>query len=175
MSELSKQALKVENNTSFPNNNSGLITPQILRDFNTDMIDSLVDEIGYTADSASWNQQINALEVFTASFTGSATNTGSLLLTASFDNNTRNLSFAILDTTNPNVFAEFASFVQLAVPIKGLSPVAPIILTTVPLFICAPVVFFTSTIISNALIASDAVSAYDADNANDPVATCIVN
>jgi hypothetical protein len=87
MSELSKQALKVENNTSFPNNNSGLITPQILRDFNTDMIDSLVDEIGYTADSASWNQQINALEVFTASFTGSATNTGSLLLTASATNN----------------------------------------------------------------------------------------
>ena len=46
MSELSKQALKVENNTSFPNNNNGAITPTILRDFNTDMIDSLVDEIG---------------------------------------------------------------------------------------------------------------------------------
>jgi hypothetical protein len=103
MSELSKQALKVENNTSFPNNNGGLITPQILRDFNTDMIDSLVDEIGYTADSASWNQQINALEVFTASFTGSTTNTGSLLLTASFDNNTRNLTFTKGDATTFNV------------------------------------------------------------------------
>jgi hypothetical protein len=103
MSELSKQALKVENNTSFPNNNNGAITPTILRDFNTDMIDSLVDEIGYTADSASWNQQINALEVFTASFTGSATNTGSLLLTASFDNNTRNLTFTKGDATTFNV------------------------------------------------------------------------
>ncbi len=109
MSELSKQALKVENNSSFPNNNSGLITPQILRDFNVDMIDSLVDQIGYNVASASWNQQIDALEVFSGStdvsisnlnqlsasqqvsinninaFTASATglSTGSLLVTAS--------------------------------------------------------------------------------------------
>jgi hypothetical protein len=87
MSELSKQALKVDNNQSFPNNNNGAITPSILRAFNTNMIDSMVDEISYNVDSASWNQQINALEVFTASFTGSATNTGSLLLTASATNN----------------------------------------------------------------------------------------
>ena len=43
MSQLSKQALKVENNTSFPNNNTNYITNAILRDFNTDMIDSMVD------------------------------------------------------------------------------------------------------------------------------------
>ncbi len=58
MSELSKQALKVENNSSFPNNNSGLITPQILRDFNVDMIDSLVDQIGYDVASGSWAEQV---------------------------------------------------------------------------------------------------------------------
>jgi hypothetical protein len=92
MSELSKQALKVDNNTSFPNNNNGAITPSILRAFNVNMIDSLVDEIGYTADSASWNQQIDALEAFTSSAVTSAI-TGSSLITASFDNGTRNLTF----------------------------------------------------------------------------------
>ena len=90
MSELSKQALKVDNNQSFPNNNNGAITPSILRAFNVNMIDSLVDEIGYAADSSSWNQQIDTLEQFTAS---AAAITASSLVTASFDNGTRNLTF----------------------------------------------------------------------------------
>lgn len=67
MSEISKQALKVDNSQSFPDNNSGQITPSDLRAFNVNIIDSLVDEITYNVDSASWNQQINALESFTAS------------------------------------------------------------------------------------------------------------
>jgi uncharacterized coiled-coil protein SlyX len=67
MAEISKQALKVENNTSFPDNNSGAITPSDLRGFNVDMIDSTVNQATYTSDSASWNQQIDALESFTAS------------------------------------------------------------------------------------------------------------
>ena len=67
MSELSKQALKVENNTNFPNNNNGQITPSDLRAFNVDMIDSTVNQTIYTSDSASWNQQIDALEQFTSS------------------------------------------------------------------------------------------------------------
>jgi hypothetical protein len=76
MSELSKQALKVENNQSFPNNNAGLITPSALRTFNEDMIDSTVNQATYTTDSASFDTRINNI-------TGSATNTGSLLTTAS--------------------------------------------------------------------------------------------
>lgn len=85
MAEISKQALKVENNTSFPNNNIGAITPSILRAFNVDMIDSLVDEQTYNVDSGSWNQQIDALEQFTASASGLTT--GSLLVTASAASN----------------------------------------------------------------------------------------
>jgi hypothetical protein len=96
MAELTKQALQVENNTQFPNNNAGLITPTNLRTFNSDMIDSLVDEISYTADSASFNSRINNI-------TGSATNTGSLLLTASFNDNTRNLTFTKGDASTFNV------------------------------------------------------------------------
>jgi len=113
MSELTKQALKVENNQSFPNNNAGLITPSALRTFNENMIDSLVDEVTYNADSASWNQQIqdldpsgsaesimalnaftqsadqrlDSLEAATGSYVTSAI-TGSSLITASFSGNT---------------------------------------------------------------------------------------
>jgi hypothetical protein len=67
MAEISKQALKVDNNQSFPNNNNGAITPSILRAFNVNMIDSMVDEIGYNADSASWNVSISNINAFTSS------------------------------------------------------------------------------------------------------------
>jgi hypothetical protein len=147
MAELTKQALQVENNTQFPNNNAGVITPTRLRGFNSDMIDSLVDEIGYNADSASWNNDINELQNFSssldnnfasqtefetytasqdsknatlASYTGSndtkwntlggqtgsyvtSAITGSSLVTASFDNGTRNLTFTKGDATTFNV------------------------------------------------------------------------
>ena len=87
MSELTKQALKVENNQSFPNNNAGLITPTALRTFNENMIDSTVNQAVYTADSASFNNRINNV-------TGSVSvTTGSLLTTASFNDGTRNLTF----------------------------------------------------------------------------------
>ena len=94
MSELTKQALKVENNQSFPNNNAGLITPTALRGFNEDMIDSTVNQAVYTADSASFNSRINAI-----TGSGGSVNTGSLLTTASFDNGTRNLTFTKGDSS----------------------------------------------------------------------------
>jgi cytoskeletal protein CcmA (bactofilin family) len=96
MSELSKQALKVENNQSFPNNNAGLITPSALRTFNENIIDSTVNQQVYTTDSASFDSRINNI-------TGSATDTGSLLTTASFDNGTRNLTFTKGDSSTFNV------------------------------------------------------------------------
>jgi len=73
MAQLTKQALIVENNQSFPNNNAGAITPSILRNFNTDIIDSTVNQSVYTADSGSWNEKIDGLS------------TGSALITASVD------------------------------------------------------------------------------------------
>ena len=97
MAEITKQALKVENNTEFPNNNNGQIKPSNLRGFNEDMIDSLVDEITYNADSSSWNSSIASLNAFTSS--APIFDTGSLLTTASFDNGTRNLLFTKGDTS----------------------------------------------------------------------------
>ena len=69
MSELSKQALRVENNQQFPNNNAGLITPSNLRAFNEDMIDSTVNQATYTSDSSSFDIRIGE-SVTTASLTG---------------------------------------------------------------------------------------------------------
>jgi hypothetical protein len=67
MAILSKQALKVENNASFPNNSIGAITATGLRDFNTDIIDSLVDETNYVPFSASVGTSIFNLNQFTSS------------------------------------------------------------------------------------------------------------
>jgi len=96
MSELTKQALKVDNNQSFPNNNAGLITPTALRAFNENMIDSTVNQTVYTTDSGSFNSRINAI-------TGSATNTGSLLTTASAVGNVMTFTKGDASTFNVTV------------------------------------------------------------------------
>ncbi len=67
MSQISKQALIVDNSQSFPNNNAGEITPSDLRGFNVNMIDSLVSEIPYQSFTASVTNSINLLNAFTQS------------------------------------------------------------------------------------------------------------
>jgi hypothetical protein len=52
MSQLNKTQLEQVNQTNFPNNTVQFITPQKLREMNTDIIDSMVDEISYNVDSA---------------------------------------------------------------------------------------------------------------------------
>ena len=85
MPELSKVALQVDSNSSFPNNNNGYITPAILRSYNTNVIDSTVNQIQYTADSGSWNSKIGILNGQTGSYatTGSNTFRGNQLITGS--------------------------------------------------------------------------------------------
>jgi len=98
MSSKTKSQLRTENNSSFPNNNSQLITPEILRTFNEDIIDSMVsneDSGSFTVDS------------------------GSLLTTASFDNGTRDMTFTKGDgstfTTNiPGVATDTGSLLVTA-------------------------------------------------------------
>ena len=41
MAQLNKQQLEQVNQANFPDNTAGLITPAVLRDFNTDIIDSM--------------------------------------------------------------------------------------------------------------------------------------
>ncbi len=71
MSSKNKSQLRTENSSNFPNNNSQFITPEKLRDFNNDIIDSMVV-----------NQD-----------------TGSYLLTSSFDTGSRDLTFTRVDGT----------------------------------------------------------------------------
>ena len=55
MSQLTKGQLQGENAASFPNNNTNFITPALLREFNTDMIDSLALQSQVDAVSSSVN------------------------------------------------------------------------------------------------------------------------
>jgi len=83
MSQLNKTQLEQQNQTSFPNNNAGFITPSILRGFNTDMIDSLVDEGEYNINSASFSGSIAALQNFSSSLDGPFATQAELTQTAS--------------------------------------------------------------------------------------------
>jgi hypothetical protein len=74
MSQVSKNELKFQNSVSFPNNNSGEISPADLRNFNVELIDSTVNQTLYTEDSSSFDgridsntTEINNIYAFTAS------------------------------------------------------------------------------------------------------------
>jgi hypothetical protein len=72
---LTKAQLEALNDSSFPNNNAGYITPTILRDYNDAVIGNTVNQDVYSTDSASFNSRIAATSV----------NTSSLVTTASFN------------------------------------------------------------------------------------------
>jgi len=67
MSQLTKPQLETVNQDNFPNNTTGYISPQRLREFNTDVIDSTVNQTIYTANSASFDSRIDSLESFSSS------------------------------------------------------------------------------------------------------------
>jgi len=110
MAELSKNQLKSDNNLDFPNNNIGAITPATLRSFNADMIDSTVNQTIYTADSASWTNDIDVLQAFSASqynlnrtlaTTGSNTFVGNQIVSGTVFTNA-------LDTTTGNTLTIYS-------------------------------------------------------------------
>jgi hypothetical protein len=78
MSTLSKQELGVQNQTSFPNNSTGYISPTLLRGFNTDIIDSTVNQTGYNTDSSSVSAQLVGLNTYTQSLNTNFITSGSL-------------------------------------------------------------------------------------------------
>ena len=59
MSEKSKSQLKLDNNTLFPNNNNGFITPDKLRTFHNDLVDSFSTEDGITILSTELSSEIS--------------------------------------------------------------------------------------------------------------------
>ena len=93
MSSKSKNQLRTENSTNFPNNNSQFITPERLRNFNSDVIDSMLineDSGSYLVtssfDTSSREQTFTREDGTTYTNlipAGDSANTGSLLVTAS--------------------------------------------------------------------------------------------
>ena len=64
---LTKAQLEALNDSSFPNNNAGYITPTILRDYNDAVIVNTVNQDKYTTDSASVDLRLDNLENFSSS------------------------------------------------------------------------------------------------------------
>ena len=114
MAELNKAALTSENNNSFPNNNTGFITPTLLRTFNGNMIDSMVDEISYNADSASFSSSISQLKNFSSSLDSTFATDAQLSASASTLQNEINLKVNTSSTSSMTVlsssYAVTASF-----------------------------------------------------------------
>jgi hypothetical protein len=67
MANISKAALKVESNNTYIDNNSGLITPDNIRAFNNDLIDSTVAQDDYNATSASFAEASASLPALSSS------------------------------------------------------------------------------------------------------------
>jgi hypothetical protein len=126
MSELSKNQLTTENNNSFPNNNTGYITPTLLRTFNQNMIDSLVDEIQYNVDSASFNQRINVLDPSGSAQAINALEVASASLNAytqsqnSF-NSSATASIVALQNFSSSLDTTYATDAQLSASVSALS------------------------------------------------------
>jgi hypothetical protein len=106
-----KQQLQVENNVNFPNNTIGYITPDLLRQFNSDMIISTVNQDVYNDDSASFSSRINA-----------ATNEGQFVTTSSFNAYTQSVSQTIAGLETTASFNSYSS--STAVVISGLETTA---------------------------------------------------
>jgi len=119
MAEITKQALKVDNNTSFPNNNAGAITPAILRAFNVNMIDSMVDEIGYNVDSASWNVSIDNIEAFSGSTNVSITNLNASSASQQVSINNINAFTASQQSFNASATASIVELLNLSSSLSG--------------------------------------------------------
>jgi len=128
MSSKNKSQLRIENNASFPNNNSQFITPELLRTFNENIIDSLVsnEDSGSLLETASFDNGTRDLtftkadaSTFDVNIPGSSVDTGSLLETASFDNGTRNMTFtkgdsSTFDVNIPDATVETGSLIKTA-------------------------------------------------------------
>jgi len=67
MSQLNKTQLETVNQVNFPNNSTGYISPARLREFNTDMIDSLTLQSAFNTNSASVDSRLDSLESFSSS------------------------------------------------------------------------------------------------------------
>ena len=94
MSSLTKAQLLAENETNFPNNTTGYISPLLLRNYNIDSVDSTVNQASYTTDSSSVSAQLVGLNSYTQSL-----NTN-FITSASLNASTASLSASLAPNIN---------------------------------------------------------------------------
>jgi hypothetical protein len=87
MSQLTKGQLQVENQNNFPDNNTNYITPALLREFNTDMIQSLALQSEVDAISSSVDSLIVSSSIYATTgsnrFNGNQTINGNVSISSS--------------------------------------------------------------------------------------------
>jgi hypothetical protein len=130
MPAVPKATLSQLNSDSFPNNNLGEITPADLRDFNSTMIASLVDEIPFGTYTASVDNSISAINTFTASGYPSYTALNSfsasqLLINTGYNSFTQSANYSIgalnLQTASFNTWTSSINQIQSNGVVLGYS------------------------------------------------------
>jgi hypothetical protein len=101
---LTKAQLEALNDSSFPNNNSGYITPAILRDYNDSVISNTVNQDVYSTDSASFDTRVDNLESWSSSLdttyaTDAQLNASSSVLQSNINTKLDTASFAIFSSS----------------------------------------------------------------------------
>ncbi len=86
---LTKAQLEALNDSSFPNNNAGAITPAILRNYNDEVILNTVNQDVYSTDSASFDSRIDGISIDSSSL---VTTSSFNQYTASNDTKVNNLN-----------------------------------------------------------------------------------
>lgn len=100
---LTKQQLEALNNSSFPNNNSGYITPAILRNYNSESVANTVNQDAYSVDSASVDSRLDSLEAFSSSLDANFATDAQLNASSSTLQSNINTK---LDTASFNTFSQ---------------------------------------------------------------------
>lgn len=122
---LTKAQLEALNVSSFPNNNEGLITPEILRVYNSSSIAATVNQDVYTTESASFDSRIIAAEntgyVTTASFNSYTSSQDFKNTTFATTSSVTDLSSSLYftDTTQSNNIASNSSSIGLLQTFSG--------------------------------------------------------
>ncbi|NBW38529.1 MAG: hypothetical protein EBR30_26615 [Cytophagia bacterium] len=164
MSEISKQALKVDNNTSFPNNTTGYISPTILRAFNVNMIDSLVEQEGYNDDSSSWNVSIGALNTYTASFAPSLSSLNAFTASQLVVNSNLNLFTQSANASINRLDTFSSSFNAYTSSINQIRSNGVVLGTSTIFNLVGPGTFFSASLVQN-IQGNIATLTFTSDNA----------
>lgn len=149
MSEISKQALKVDNSTSFPNNTTGYISPTILRAFNVNVIDSTVNQAEYTLNSGSWNVSIGQLNAYTASFTPSFTGLNQFTASQLVINTGYNSFTQSANSSISQLNTQTASFYQYTASINQIQSNGTVLGTSTRFNLVGPGTFFSASLTPN--------------------------